>query len=107
MLKRALVVIGVVLVLAGCASNGSRIDEQQVKQIVKGETTYEEMVSRFGNPTSQSFTSEGNLQAMWYYIFVGPFGAGMKQQNLTVLFDSDNKVQRYVMSSGLPGEKPE
>ncbi|QLD81241.1 outer membrane protein assembly factor BamE [Pseudomonas aeruginosa] len=28
----------------------------------------------------------------------------MEQQNLTVLFDKDNKVKRYVMTNGQPGK---
>jgi outer membrane protein assembly factor BamE (lipoprotein component of BamABCDE complex) len=105
-MRKGLVIGAVLLVLAGCASNGQPIDQQQVQQIKKGETTYAEMVQRFGNPLSQSFTSEGQLQAIWFYVFVGPFGAGMKQQNLTVLFDKDDRVQRYVMTDGAPGRAP-
>ena len=100
------IIAGAVLLaaLTGCATNGSKIDPEQVKQIVAGQTTYDQLVQQFGNPTSQSFSSEGNLQAMWFYIHVGPFGTGIDQQNLVVLFNEDKTVKKYSMANGAPGK---
>ncbi|MCO3555992.1 outer membrane protein assembly factor BamE [Pseudomonas aeruginosa] len=102
---RILVIAALLITLAGCASNGTPIEQDDVRQIVQGQTTYDQMLERFGNPLSQSFDSEGNLQAIWFYVYVGPFGTGMEQQNLTVLFDKENRVKRYVMTNGRPGKR--
>ncbi len=102
---RTFVIAALLITLAGCASNGTPIEQADVREIVQGQTTYEQMLDRFGNPFSQSFDSEGNLQAIWFYVYVGPFGTGMEQQNLTVLFDKENKVKRYVMTDGRPGKR--
>ena len=32
---------------------------------------------------------------LWSYVHVGPFGTGMKQQTLAVLFDDSGKVKKY------------
>ncbi|AFQ22059.1 TPA: outer membrane protein assembly factor BamE [Pseudomonas aeruginosa] len=101
---RAIAIAVLMITLSGCASNGTPIDQADVRQIVQGQTTYDQMLERFGNPLSQSFDSDGNLQAIWFYVYVGPFGTGMEQQSLTVLFDKDNKVKRYVMTNGQPGK---
>lgn len=97
--------LAIIMVIAGCASRGTPIEQADVRQIVQGQTTYDQMLELFGNPLSQSFDSDGNLQAIWFYVYVGPFGTGMEQQNLTVLFDKDNKVKRYVMTDGQPGKR--
>lgn len=34
---------------------------------------------------------------IWMYMRVGPFGVNMKQQNLSVLFDDQNKVSKFNM----------
>ncbi|DBA08738.1 outer membrane protein assembly factor BamE [Pseudomonas aeruginosa] len=102
---RILVIAALLITLAGCASNGTPIEQDDVRQIVQGQTTYDQMLERFGNPLSQSFDSQGNLQAIWFYVYVGPFGTGMEQQNLTVLFDKENRVKRYVMTNGRPGKR--
>ncbi|EPF1843937.1 outer membrane protein assembly factor BamE [Pseudomonas aeruginosa] len=102
---RAIAIAILMLSLAGCASRGTPIEQADVRQIVQGQTTYDQMIERFGNPLSQSFDSDGNLQAIWFYVYVGPFGMGMEQQNLTVLFDKDNKVKKYVLTDGQPGKR--
>ncbi|WP_370601155.1 outer membrane protein assembly factor BamE [Pseudomonas nitroreducens] len=102
---RRIAIAALLIALEGCASNGTPIEQADVQQIVQGQTTYDQMLEKFGNPLSQSFDSDGNLQAIWFYVYVGPFGTGMEQQNLTVLFDKENKVKRYVMTDGKPGKR--
>ena len=58
-----------VLFLIGCVSvpiqQGSDFDETKVSQIVKGQTTTEEIVSWFGQPFSKNTLSE--TQQKWIY----------------------------------------
>ncbi|MDF5924959.1 hypothetical protein P4161_14635 [Pseudomonas aeruginosa] len=55
---RILVIAALLITLAGCASNGTPIEQDDVRQIVQGQTTYDQMLERFGNPLSQSFDSK-------------------------------------------------
>lgn len=85
----------VVVAVAGCASNGTKIDPAAVSKIVIGKTTKTEMLQVFGPPLSQGYGSEGKSTMVWFYVHVGPFGTGMIQQNLSVLFDQQDRVERF------------
>ncbi|MCA4960996.1 outer membrane protein assembly factor BamE [Pseudomonas sp. Y24-6] len=91
------------LMLGGCASSGQKITPDRISQIEVGKTTVEQMSDLFGSPTSQSYGTEGKLAMNWVYVFVGPFGMGMKQQSLAVLFNEDNKVEKYNVLDAAPG----
>lgn len=86
-------------VTAGCASVGHRIDQAEVDKIVIGTTTKADMLQTFGAPLTQTFNSDGKLVMTWIYTFVGPFGMGMQQQNLAVLFDQNNRVEKYSLTN--------
>lgn len=100
---RALISIALVVLLAGCASSGNKIDQNQISQIHAGETTLDQMTAIFGQPVGQGYNSDGNLSVNWMYVYAGPFGTGMEQQVLSALFDSDGKVIKYNMLNGSPG----
>ncbi|MVW72157.1 outer membrane protein assembly factor BamE [Bordetella sp. 15P40C-2] len=91
------------IVLAGCASTGSQIDQAKIQTIQPGVTTYNDMVRDFGSPLSTSFNQYGLLQAQWFYFYTGPFGTGQEQQTLTVLFNQDKTV-RDVVSTNSAGD---
>ncbi|WP_397448162.1 outer membrane protein assembly factor BamE [Pseudomonas sp. NA-150] len=92
------------LVITGCAHSGKRMDAETLSLIVPGSTTKEQMIQMFGNPLSQAYGTEGKLSAVWFYVQVGPFGAGMKQQNLAVLFDQSGRVERYSLADNVNEE---
>lgn len=83
------------LAMAGCASSGRQIEEANIQKIVVGTTTKQQMLEMFGPPLSQSYGSEGKLTMLWHYVYVGPFGTGMKHQNLAVLFDQQERIEKY------------
>lgn len=86
------------LAVAGCASNGKKIDPAMVNTIVVGTTTKTEMLAKFGAPMGQGFDSEGRLGMNWMYVHV-PFGGfGMRQQMLSVLFDQNERVAKYSLT---------
>ena len=94
------------VVIAGCASSGVQIDQANIQKIVPGKTTKQEMLAMFGPPLSQAFGTEGKLTMLWHYVHVGPFGTDMKQQNLAVLFDQQEKVERFsMMDNGNAGPR--
>ncbi len=79
----------------GCASSGHQMSQTQVSNIVIGQTTKEDMMRAFGAPISQSYDSDGKLIMLWQYMHVGPFGTGIKQQTMSVLFDENEVVEKY------------
>lgn len=102
MLKACRVIL-VALLLGGCASSGQQIDQAMVEQIKPGVTTFDQMVEMFGPPAAQSFSSDGKLSANWIYVYVGPFGTGMEQQGMAVLFDESKSVEKFSVSNGARG----
>ncbi|WP_165856730.1 outer membrane protein assembly factor BamE domain-containing protein [Marinobacter sp. JSM 1782161] len=97
-MKIAFSLVFSLLFLVGCASSGAKIERSEVDKITPGVTTYSEMESMFGNPISQGYNQNGMLTATWMHIFVGPFGAGMEQQVLAVVFNEDKTVRQYNLS---------
>lgn len=86
--------------LSGCASSGRKMEQLDLQQIAIGTTTKDDMIRLFGSPVSQSYGTEGKLTMLWHYIYVGPFGVGLKQQSLAVLFDQQEKVEKYNLVDG-------
>jgi outer membrane protein assembly factor BamE (lipoprotein component of BamABCDE complex) len=84
-----------VLLLAGCATRGTEITQDVLQSIHVGQTTKSDLTAKLGSPVGQTYTQEGLLTANWMYIHVGPFGSGMKQQTLSVLFDDNEVVKKY------------
>ncbi|MCL1961780.1 MAG: outer membrane protein assembly factor BamE [Desulfovibrionaceae bacterium] len=91
-------IVAAAVTVAGCASSGRQIEQANIQKIVPGATTKDQMLAMFGPPLSQSYGTEGKLVMNWHYAYVGPFGSGMKQQILTVLFDQQEKVERFNMT---------
>jgi outer membrane protein assembly factor BamE (lipoprotein component of BamABCDE complex) len=89
--------------VAGCASSGTKMEQENLQKIVIGVTTKDQMIGMFGPPLSQSYGTEGKLTMLWHYMYVGPFGTGMKQQNLAVLFDQKERIEKYNMVDGSGG----
>lgn len=98
--------LAMVLGLSGCASSGTKIDQDVVAQIQPGQTTKQELITNLGAPLTQSYDSDGNLTMIWHYVHVGPFGMNSKQQNLAVVFNDDGTVSKYNMIDGAnPGAR--
>ena len=94
------VLLAVVISTVGCASasSGTKINQASVKKITIGVTTKEEMIQMFGSPLSQAYGPEGKLTMIWSYTYVEASAIGvtdMELQNLAVLFDQGEKVEKY------------
>lgn len=101
-MKGMALILAAALLLAGCASSGTKMDAADLERIEVGQTTQQEMVQMFGQPLAQQYSSEGHLTLTWHYVHVGPFGSNMQQQNLVAQFDNEGKVERYNMLDGSP-----
>jgi outer membrane protein assembly factor BamE (lipoprotein component of BamABCDE complex) len=102
--------------LGGCFSVGAQVDEQQVETLRKGETTYAQVVQRFGPPTSQTMSSEGGRTAYWTYVqatpraatfipIVGAFAGGSDTKSNVVMtrFDSNGILQDFSSTTSQMG----
>jgi hypothetical protein len=111
-----LTIMGLSLVLAGCAGTGNerlRTETESTvsSKIVQDATTKDEIRSMFGSPNKTSFTDSG--LEIWNYEFAkvsadvvnfipivnlfGSSASGTKKE-LVVLFNDKNVVQRFSMS---------
>ena len=110
-----LIAVGLALLLGGCASAGNMAlkDENEKtvsSQIVEGKTTKNEVVARYGQPTSTTFTDGGNqvwtyryayatANAVSYVPIVGIFagGAHVQSKELVLMFDKNDVVSKFSM----------
>ncbi len=109
-MKKFLAVL-ICLVLIGCATTGTRIELEKVKQIKEGITTQEEVIELMGKPFMQNLTSDGKIIMLYQYtkvknratnfipvanILAG--GMDMTQQTLQILIDKNGVVEKYIVT---------
>lgn len=86
--------------LTACASYGTKVDQNQLSQFVKGKTTYAEVVQKLGKPTQVMNNSDGTrivhythgtsqANAASYIPIVGAFAGGYTSETTTVMFRFD------------------
>ena len=101
----------VCMVLVGCATTGTKIDQSKIGQIKEGVTTKEEVITLMGKPFMQNLTSDGKIIMMYQYakvknraanfipvVNVLSGGMDMKQQILQVLIDKNGVVEKYIFT---------
>jgi len=83
--------------LLACASVGTKMDATALAKIKPGTTTKTEMLEWFGSPKSQSLDTSGKLVMIWYYNEAQSyiFHVEVKQQMLSVLFDTNDVIEKY------------
>lgn len=99
--------------LAGCASAGVRVSEDQVAQLNRSNSTYADVVARLGQPTMTTLNSDGSRTAIYSYAetrirpqtlipFVGAFVGGADTHSNTVSFnfDREGKLVNHSSSAG-------
>ena len=109
-MKKVLAVL-ICLGLVGCATTGTRIEQDKVKQIKEGITTQEEVIALMGKPFMQNLTSDKKVIMMYQYakvknratnfipvvnILAG--GMDMKQQILQILINENGVVEKYIFT---------
>lgn len=103
--------------LSGCASSGNQslakeTEETVAQKITEGETRQSEVQGIFGSPMNTTFTDGGNevweymltdtaLDPVSYVPIVNMFGSSASgtQKKLTILFDENDVVRRYSMTT--------
>jgi outer membrane protein assembly factor BamE (lipoprotein component of BamABCDE complex) len=116
-MKQVLVLILTASVLSACANSGNQLikdqSEASVEQkIHKGVSTQRDVRAAFGDPSSTSFTDNGNQ--LWNYEYaratpeakdfipvVNLFGttADVNKKTLVVFFDANGVVKNFTLSS--------
>jgi len=99
--------------LMSCVSSGKKVNQEEVTQFKKGETTYTEVVSKLGEPTQSTVNSDGSRRIMYTYYqmqqsalnFVplvgGLFGGGESESsNVIMTFNEDSILTNYSASQG-------
>ena len=121
-----ILIVTLLLLVAGCASSGRKMDMSKMQDIRKGETTRAELTQWFGSPQYVGLDAEGRSTAQWMYVHVanqgqnfipvvGAFTMGFDQQmqQLIVTFDENNVVHNFTFNqsdtetgANLKAEKP-
>ncbi len=96
-MKKLAVVLFAVF-LSACATSGNEITQQQIDQIVKGQTTKPDLLSMLGRPQSVIANSDGTEILTWAYAHVGFMGSNVKSTGLSVIIGQDGKVTSYSTS---------
>jgi multidrug resistance efflux pump len=94
-MKKLIIGALMAIVLSGCVYTGTNFDESKLASVHKGQTTKQEVISYFGNPSTTTVDSEGNELLMWTYSIGSAFSADAKV--LTVK-THDGKVESYSVS---------
>jgi len=111
--------LGLVLVVGallsiGCASNrqtaGMQINDEDVKQIVKGKTTMNDVIAVFGEPNKATPMGEEMIYTYIYSVtrhqtVMLPYvssGEGTSQEDkLSIVFDKNQIVKTYSLKRGI------
>ncbi len=107
-----LVVVGFMLIGVGCASSGQQINHSQMANLKKGETTYTEVLSMFGQPQTVTNKGSDRTKAVDYVYsqhrvdgrsfipFAGAWlgGSHTEVESLHLEFDKDDILQDYSIS---------
>ncbi|MHB8389263.1 MAG: outer membrane protein assembly factor BamE domain-containing protein [Acidobacteriaceae bacterium] len=101
------------LALSGCMSMGTKVDQDQLSQFVKGRTTYAEVVQQLGEPTQNTINSDGTRTITYFYSqsqaravdfipVVGAFlgGSTSKDTTVTLNFDRRSLLTNYTATQG-------
>jgi outer membrane protein assembly factor BamE (lipoprotein component of BamABCDE complex) len=112
-MKRVLTVIAIsVILLSGCISTGTKVNDKSVSSFVKGETSASDVRIALGEPEGITFNSEGeqtftysfidtDVKAATYIPIVGLFagGATSKVESLIVTFDKNGILKDWIKNN--------
>jgi outer membrane protein assembly factor BamE (lipoprotein component of BamABCDE complex) len=111
-MKKTFIIIGMAVVICGCASVGRKLDESKVDQIKQGVTTRDQVIQLVGSPDQLTRDGAGNITFQYIYAHAqakgssfipiyGAFAGGANVQNqfLTVTF-TNNVVSSLVSTYG-------
>ncbi|HUO43599.1 MAG TPA: hypothetical protein VMT94_01655 [Burkholderiales bacterium] len=100
-MRRSFVFI-IACALAGCVSTGNRIDVDRLSEVVKGKSTIEDVIGRFGQPTSRVRSPDGEQTLVYlsrvaqpdaatFIPLVGTLAGSVDTTTHSVIFQFDAK----------------
>ncbi|WP_158782332.1 hypothetical protein [Pantoea sp. BAV 3049] len=96
-MKKRFVAFAMLLVLSGCSSSsGKNFDDASLAKIQYGATTRQDLISLFGQPTSETPYPENHILMMWSYSQANAMST-TEGKTLTVQLDN-GKVKSYTLS---------
>jgi len=115
-MRRTLAPIFFGLLLGACVAAGVKVDQAKVAQFERGKTTYQEVVSALGRPSSTTALSTGVRFANYTYLesrarpstfipYIGPFvgGADSSTSSVTFQFDANGVLVSYTTTESQMG----
>jgi len=97
-MRKILLILVLIIGLVGCASKGTEIKQEQLNQLVRGQTTRTEMIAMFGQPVNQGFLDAGKISLKWVYVYAVGIGGIQRFQELVALFNEQGVLEQYFMS---------
>jgi hypothetical protein len=99
---RILGIVALGAALAGCASSGVQVTQEQAQSFKVGSSTYTDVVAALGQPTSTTMTSAGLKYAVYSYAavssrpqnfipYIGPLVSGYDTKSSAVTFTFDGR----------------
>jgi outer membrane protein assembly factor BamE (lipoprotein component of BamABCDE complex) len=99
-MRAILVVAGTALVLAGCMSSGTKVDERQLTGFERGVTTEDQVIAKLGKPDTRERLDDGTRIDKYTYVHASPkavnfvpvvglFAGGANGKSTTVRFTFD------------------
>ncbi len=111
-MKRLFIILTMILV-AGCASSGTKVTDQQAQKYVNGVTTKDQIISDLGKPDSMTKLADGTSSISYMHVsasanavnfvpVVGLLAGGAKSTTDTVTFNFDTqlKLVSYTSTTG-------
>lgn len=90
-MKKFLAIASLVM-LASCATRGTKFEMADVEAMQPGVTTYEQAVEKLGKPRAVKIAPDGAKSVTWIYAQAGL--AGSESRGTRILFDKDGKMIR-------------
>jgi hypothetical protein len=116
-MRKLLILLGVVLGLAGCASSGTQVSMNTASKFKEGVTTENEIVAVLGRPSSVTITSgqksivysggQCQTKAATFIPVIGIFAGGMDCQSSSIVFllDGNGVAQKIIYAARDFGSK--
>lgn len=115
-MKACLGWLTVAIFVASCAATGVRITDSQVAALKKGETTRSDVITAFGQPTTQVRQADGTTTVLYTYAeartrpetfipiagaFIG--GVDSRSNHVSLRFDASDKLIDYTTAESATG----
>lgn len=105
---KLLSVIVATLLLCGCVSVGKQVKQEQLSEFTKGKTSYNEVISKLGQPNTVTSTADGQRHIAYTFIHAQPRaasfipiigglvgGADSTMNMVMITFDKDGLLKDY------------